>query len=52
MTLLNKIIDLLNTSPDDDKLYLIEKCSDVAGFFVCILSKINWFWLNNDGLKC
>lgn len=34
MTLLNKIIDLLNTSPDDDKLYLIEKCSDVAGFFV------------------
>ena len=34
MILLNKITDAINVSPKDDKLYLIEKCSDVAGFFV------------------
>lgn len=34
MILLNKIAEAINTSPIDDKLYLIEKCSDVAGFFV------------------
>lgn len=35
MTLLNKITDAINASPEDDKLYLIEKCSDIAGFFTC-----------------
>ena len=34
MTLLNKITDAINVSPIDNKLYLIEKCSDSAGFFV------------------
>jgi len=34
MSLLNKITDAINDSPLDDKLYLIEKCSDSAGFFV------------------
>ena len=35
MSLLNKITDAINTFPEDNKLYLIEKCSDVAGFFSC-----------------
>lgn len=34
MSLLNKITDAINASSEDDKLYLIEKCSDVAGFFI------------------
>ncbi|MBQ7882520.1 MAG: PD-(D/E)XK motif protein [Treponema sp.] len=47
MNLLNKIIDLLNASPEDDKLYLIEKCSDAAGFFVCNKQLI-YLAKNND----
>ena len=35
MSLLNKITDAINTFPEDNKLYLIEKCSDVEGFFSC-----------------
>lgn len=34
MSLLNKITDAINDAPIDNKLYLIEKCSDSAGFFV------------------
>lgn len=34
MTLLNEIINQIKKSPDDNKLYLIEKCSDNAGYFV------------------
>lgn len=34
MTLLNKITNAINDSPIDNKLYLIEKKSDTAGFFV------------------
>ena len=29
MSLLNKITDAINTFPEDNKLYLIEKCSEV-----------------------
>ena len=34
MTLLNKITNAINDSPIDNKLYLVEKKSDTAGFFV------------------
>lgn len=34
MISLNEITKLIDTSPIDDTLYLIDKCSDIAGFFV------------------
>ena len=47
MSLLNDITDAINTFPEDNKLYLIEKCSDVAGFFSCN-KQLVYMAKNND----
>ena len=51
MTLLNKITDIIYTSPEDDKLYLIKKCSDIAGLFVCN-KKLIYMAKNIDFREC
>lgn len=49
MSLLNKITDAINDAPIDNKLYLIEKCSDSAGFFVNN-KKLIYMVKNNDSV--